>query len=98
MSITAHDTGDAVHIKIVGVFDYSTRSAFRQACGAFAGDRSFVIDFGEVDAIDSTALGMLLMLRENSGGDDADITIVNCGEMVSNVLKLANFQSLFHIP
>ena len=43
----------------------------------------------------SSALGMLLLLREYVGGDAGRINITGCGDDIRRVLKIANFEKLF---
>ena len=45
--------------------------------------------------LDSSALGMLLMLRERAGGENADISIVNTSDGVKKIFETANFNKLF---
>ena len=45
--------------------------------------------------MDSSALGMLLLLREHAGGDRASIKIVHCQPEVKKILTIANFHPLF---
>jgi anti-anti-sigma factor len=49
------------------------------------------------DYIDSSALGMLLLLREHAGNDKADITISGCKDEIRKILSIANFERLFNI-
>ena len=41
------------------------------------GKTRIVVDFSKTDYLDSSALGMLLLLREHAGGESSDITISN---------------------
>ena len=52
---------------------------------------------GEAEYLDSSALGMLLLMREHAGGDHAKIRIVNCRPQIKNILKVANFAKLFTV-
>jgi anti-anti-sigma regulatory factor len=45
--------------------------------------------------MDSSALGMLLLLREHAGADRAEIRIVNAGSELRNTFKVAGFDKLF---
>lgn len=45
----------------------------------------------------SSALGMLLLLREHAGDDKADVKIVRCRPEVKKILTIANFHHLFHL-
>ncbi|CAN2041321.1 STAS-domain containing protein PA14_20770 [Candidatus Magnetomoraceae bacterium gMMP-15] len=58
---------------------------------------SVIIDMAETKYMDSSALGMFLMLREQGGGDTAKISIINCSPGLQKILKVANFQKLFTI-
>ncbi|MEA1967882.1 MAG: STAS domain-containing protein [Thermodesulfobacteriota bacterium] len=55
------------------------------------------LDFKDVEYVDSSGLGMLLVLRERSGGDAADIDIINVNPDVKKILETTNFQYLFNV-
>ena len=84
-----------VTIKVVGRFDFSTHQDFVQAYKVFAkGEKAFVVDLAEAEYMDSSAMGMLLQLREyNRAGDN--VVLANGNEAVSDVLRIANFGKLF---
>lgn len=88
--------GRSMTIRVTGRFDFSKHSEFRSA---YEGERpgQYVVDMHRVEYMDSSALGMLLMLREHAGGDSADIRIENCAQDVKAILKIASFEKLFHI-
>ncbi len=100
MSVTsnvASDSGSLV-IRVVGRFDFSEHDAFRQAYELVSErpDR-YVIDLGETRYLDSSALGMLLVLRDYAGGDEASVEIVNCNQDVKKIFSISNFDQLFTI-
>lgn len=97
MTISSEKIGDTVTVRISGAFTFSDRNAFRKATSGNDGQTRYILDFKRAEHIDSSALGMLLMLREMAGGEQADITLANCGESVSKVIHLANFQRLFKV-
>ena len=47
--------------------------------------------------LDSSALGMLLLLRDYAGGDSASITIVHCNDDIKKIFAISNFEQLFDI-
>ena len=51
----------------------------------------------EATYIDSSALGMLLLLRDHVGGDDAQIQVINSSNDVRKTLTISNFNKLFDI-
>jgi len=95
--IVHHDTEqDCLTLQLGQRFDFSVHRDFHDAClGAGRAARSYVIDLGEVTSMDSSALGMLLLLREHAGADRAEIRIVNVGAELRNTLRVAGFDKLF---
>lgn len=85
-------------IKVDGRFDFSTHQAFRKAYEQHApAPAKYRIDLAGTSYLDSSALGMLLLLRDYAGGDQADVRIVNCSDDIRKVLTISNFQRLFVI-
>ena len=99
-STTSMDTGgtNILTIYISGRFDISSYREFSQAykekTESFA---KYVIDMSELEYMDSSALGMLLMLRERAAGETAQIVIVNCSSGIMKILKTVNFDRLFSV-
>ncbi len=98
ISITKDSANDEVCITIQGRFDFSMNSDFRKILSDpdCLGDK-YTIDMGAVEDLDSSALGMLLLLREKAGGDNANINITRCRPDIIEMLKMANFQTMFNI-
>lgn len=93
------EAGKAV-IKLTGRFDFNTHREFRGAYEPLIGDagvRSVVVDFSGVDYLDSSALGMLLMLRDKLGGANKEVALTGVRGNVKQVLDIANFGKLFPI-
>ncbi|MSQ58476.1 MAG: anti-sigma factor antagonist [Betaproteobacteria bacterium] len=89
-----------MRIKLNGRFDFSAHRAFRDAYspGIDATDvRQIDIDLAQVDYLDSSALGMLLMLREKAQAASKGIKLTNCKGSVRQVLDIANFSKLFEM-
>lgn len=85
-------------IRIDGRFDFSQHSAFRSAYETNSGDvDEYEIDMSETSYLDSSALGMLLLLRDHAGGADANIAISHCNDDIRKVLTVSNFEQLFSI-
>lgn len=91
-------SGKELTIKIGGRFDFSAHQEFRDAYENISTDVSrYVVDLGNTSYLDSSALGMLLLLRDHAGGDNASIKIVKCNEDVRKILTISNFEQLFTI-
>ncbi len=98
MAITSHisEDGKILTLIIQDRFDISVYQSFGNAYkDNLTGIDKVVVDFTTVDYIDSSALGMLLMLRERAGAGNAQIELANCKPAVKDVLTMANFEKLF---
>lgn len=95
---TASADGSELIIKIEGRFDFSSHQEFRKAYeNAATKPKGYKVDMHDTSYLDSSALGMLLLLRDYAGGDDAKIGIINCNEDVLKILSISNFEQLFEI-
>ncbi|MDI9245911.1 STAS domain-containing protein [Marinobacter sp. CHS3-4] len=100
MPIRTHrsDDGQTLTIQIEGRFDFSTHQAFRNAYEHEDREVSnFVVDLSQTTYLDSSALGMLLLLRDFAGGDRARIQLKHCNNDVRRILTISNFEQLFSI-
>ncbi len=95
----SNESGKAI-IKLSGRFDFNTHREFRGAYEPLVSDaaiRAVVVDFSGVDYLDSSALGMLLMLRDKLGGANKEVALSGVRGNVKQVLDIANFGKLFQI-
>lgn len=91
--------GRTVYINIVGLFDYKVSQEFRDSYRQVptVDNITYRVDLSDATYMDSSALGMLLLLREYAkchGG----VVVLHCpSEQIDSILKIANFQKLFTI-
>lgn len=78
-----------------GRFDYACQQEFRECFVRYPKGSGYIIDLRDVNYIDSSALGMLLLLRDYAGGDNSKVTIKGASEFVTSALKMARFERLF---
>ena len=89
---------ETLEINIIGRFDFSSHNDFRKAYEALEKPpASILINMKQATFVDSSALGMLLILRDFAGGDEANIEINSCNSDVRQILETANFDNLFAI-
>jgi HptB-dependent secretion and biofilm anti anti-sigma factor len=89
-----------VVIEINGVFDFGSYKCFREAYKANIKDNmEYTIDFSKVEFVDSAALGILLIFREEtiSQYENSTIKLINMNSEIHNIFKIANFERLFEI-
>ncbi|MFB4393852.1 MULTISPECIES: STAS domain-containing protein [unclassified Pseudomonas] len=85
-------------IKVKGRFDFGKHQEFREAYERhYLKPASVVVDLKEATYLDSSALGMLLLLRDHAGGDQSDIRVVHASPDVRKILAISNFEKLFDI-
>jgi anti-anti-sigma factor len=99
MPVTFLLSSDAQELTIFieGSFDFKAHHDFRNAYESLGRDQRYIVDLGAVNFLDSSALGMLLLLRDHAGGEHARIRLVNCSSDVRKILTISNFSKLFHI-
>ena len=98
ISSTISEDGSELTIVIKGRFDFSAHQDFRGTYEKLTKKPSrYRVDLKDTAYLDSSALGMLLLLRDYAGGDNADIQILNASADVRRILTISNFEQLFAI-
>lgn len=91
-------THAAAEIKLDGRFDYSRHRDFKQRCGEALDNgqvSTIIVDLHQVAYMDSTALGMLLLLRDKASSACKRVELRGARGKVAEALKTANFHTLF---
>lgn len=97
--VSVSENGGEVVIKINGRFDFSVHKEFRTAYEDALKNgvlKRCIVDLQATEYIDSSALGMLLMMRERIG-DRAKIELIRCNKEIRSTLDISNFHKLFDI-
>ena len=89
--------GTQVRIEISGRFSFSLHKEFRHAYRYHQNITEYRVNLARTDYIDSSALGMLLLLREHAVKANGKVVIEQPSEGVQQVLLIANFDKLFTI-
>ncbi len=97
MAVTSNETGDTVTIHVTGRFDFAAHQDFLNAYkGHPKGEKKFVVDLAGTEYMDSSAMGMLLQLREHGRAGEV-VELTNSSEGVREILRIANFDKLFKV-
>ena len=84
----------------IGRFDFQVHRDFK---GAYAPSlenpsiREFEIELSQVDYLDSSALGMMMLLRERVQSAGKTVMLVRPNPAIVQILDIANFNKLFKI-
>ena len=90
--------GKTLTITIKGRFDFGSHQTFRETYERhYEKSQVYVVDLKDATYMDSSALGMLLLLRDHAGGDNSDVRVVNSNSDVRKILAISNFDKLFDI-
>lgn len=85
-------------IRVSGRFDFGVHQDFRKATEWHRDTvKSIIVDLRNTDYIDSSALGMLLILRDKMNNDRSAIRLTNAKPEVKKILEIANFEKLFKL-
>jgi anti-anti-sigma factor len=100
MAITSLPSSDGQELTFLfqGRFDFGAHQDFRNAYERVSSTpQRYTVDLKDTTYLDSSALGMLLLLRDHAGGDNSLIRLVNCNPDVRKILAISNFEQLFNI-
>jgi anti-anti-sigma factor len=89
---------DVARIRLHGRFDFSGHREFKYCYEAALNEplvRQIDVDMQDVEYLDSSALGMLLLLKEHADARALPVSLLNCGGMVKEILDVANFAVMF---
>lgn len=99
MSVTSNynEQEKQLHISISGEFDYTLHRELRDAYKDSPSGVKYMLDLSKTEHLDSSALGMLLLMRDHAGGDKAEIVIRGCRPNIKKIFEIAHFDRLFTI-
>ncbi|MBW7901436.1 MAG: STAS domain-containing protein [Rhodocyclaceae bacterium] len=100
MQVNVIMNAGTVDLRLSGRFDFNAHREFRNAYEPAIADaqvRALNVDMGGVDYLDSSALGMLLMLRDKAGAANKAVALINVHGQVKQVLEIVNFGKIFRI-
>lgn len=98
MSYEIRSNGDTSVIRLDGRFVFTSHTVFREAYErvlARSETRVIQLDMGQVEYLDSSALGMMLLLKDKSEAMGKNTQIRGARGVVRQVLEVANFHRIF---
>ncbi len=97
MSIEVKKSSDGKELTIYldEQFDFAHHKDFREAYRNEPANLRYRINMARARHLDSSALGMLLLLKKHAGGETADIVLEEVPAEIREVLEVANFHKIF---
>lgn len=98
ISVSVSKDNRIATIRIKGRFDFSLHNEFRKAYKDLAiKGGEFVIDLSATEYLDSSALGMMLLLKEHADETSCKVKIRNANDEILEILQIASFDKLFSL-
>ena len=100
MIVSTITKNNTIIITLPGSFNFLDQAIFRKSYESQLNgkNKNYILDFRRVKFIDSSSLGMILLLNDYvSDTIKNKITLLNANPEVLHIFKVANFQQLFHI-
>lgn len=87
------------NIKLDGRFTFSDHENFKDILSLIkdVSSKKVVFDLNALNFVDSAALGMFLIAREEAGKNDTEIAIKNINNDVEKMFRISKFNELFNI-
>ncbi len=100
MTVSSRTSGDGKEliIAIEERFDFSLHQQFRDAYNRVTTpDLTFILDLSQTEYMDSSALGMILLLKDHVQLCAGQLIISRPSDTVRKILEIAQFQRLMTI-
>ena len=97
MGVKTEIMDDKVKIAVTSTLGNDIHKEFRRAYEDNSSP-SYVVDLANSSNIDSAGLGMLLLMRDFTGGEESNIEIINCSDHILDIFHVTCFYKLFNIP
>ena len=100
MTVSSKISADSkqLTISIEGRFDFTLHQIFRDTYSDLtAQGRDYILDLAQTDYMDSSALGMILLLKDHVQRYDGQLILSKPNDTVRKILEIAHFQRLMKI-
>lgn len=99
MDIRKVEKEDGIVIFLEGMFSLSDRNKFREAALLYPEDnaKKIVLDCLKLDTIDSSGIGMLLIMHESATSRGAKVQAINVGKHIRPLFEHSALGSLFEV-
>ncbi|NSL56404.1 STAS domain-containing protein [Uliginosibacterium aquaticum] len=98
LTVTRSPDGKIITLAIQGQFQFALHREFRDAyLGVTQPGCEFDVNLAATDYMDSSALGMLLLLKEHANQYGSRVVLVSPSSAIRRVLEIASFEQLFAI-
>ncbi|MBF0309686.1 MAG: STAS domain-containing protein [Magnetococcales bacterium] len=93
--IITNEFNNFVTIRLPAEFNFKLHREFREAYLHRPPGLTYELDFRDVVAFDSAAMGMMLLMRNHCGDENAKIHLINFSDKILKMLEIAHFNIFF---
>lgn len=99
MQIESSKSGTSLIIKVIGQMDVLTAPDFQKVCDEFIakGEKQLIVDMEKLEYISSAGLRNILSTGKRLKMEGGSISLSGPNEMISKILDISGFSSLFPI-
>lgn len=100
MPISLEVNGKEGRIILVGVFDFSVHNDVRKIINETLSKeeiKNIIVDMAGVSFMDSSAIGLLLLLNEKAQADGKSVTVINCRDTIREIFSIGGFDKILSI-
>ena len=98
MPLIVRDTeGDTRDIAVSGSFTFDVLRDFRKVYLGSVKGKKYVLDLRDVEYLDRSALGMILLLREFVGEDSKRLRVINSKPDIKNIFAVSSMDKIIEI-
>ena len=99
MKLVKHtsDNGNVVTIYIPERFDFGLHGEFRKLYETEQNSKDVVLDMNKTQYMDSSALGMMLQLKEFTDSNNSKVSVANANNNILQIMQIAHFDKSFTI-
>lgn len=100
MAVDVEINGSVARLGMTGQFNFQAHRPFKEAYAALIENSAISeieVEMSRLDYMDSSALGMLMLLNERAKATNKNVVLLNPSGAVSQVLEVANFGKIFNI-
>lgn len=91
------DDGREMTLFLPEKFNFEIHGEFRDAYITEKKAKSMIVDMNKTNYMDSSALGMLLQLKEHAEKCNSKISVKNVHHNIMQIMQIAHFDKLFNI-
>ena len=94
MEYSFNKNNNSIHLSISGKFTFTDYDKFSEMLNLILEEKVAVLDLGKLEFVDSAALGMLMILGEETNKKSINLSVGNANGQVKKMFEITKFQEI----